>query len=249
MIKACNLATFDPRTKLMLMVCLSTVAIFRPEPLLLLAIFGLTLLILLIGGVNTGTMLRQIRGIFYMVIGLFVIQSLFVRTGVPMVTLGDFTLITTGGLEMASTICLRIMILVMSALILLTGETRDFLPAMVQMKLPYEIAFMVMAAVHFLPILKEEALDVYYSVQLRGTEIQKASIPMKIKCYGNICLPILVGAINRAKTMSVAMEARGFRAKPNRTFMRKLKLKTKDIIFLILIPALTILLFVVLNIQ
>lgn len=248
MIKAFNLATFDPRTKLMLMVCLSTVAIFRPEPVVLGAMLVLTFIILFAGGVNTGTVLRQIRGIFYMIIALFVIQSLFVRTGEPLVSLAGFTIITTGGLDTAAKICLRIMVLVMSALILLTGKTEDFLPAMVQMKMPYEIAFMVMAAIHFLPILKEEAMDVYYSVQLRGTEIQKASIPNKIKCYGNICLPILVGAINRAKTMSVAMEARGFRAKPNRTFMRKLKLKPKDIVVLILLPVLTILLFAVLNI-
>ena len=102
----------------------------------------------------------------------------------------------------------------MSALILLTGESRDYLPALVQMKIPYEIAFMVMAAVHFLPMLKEEAMDVYYSVQLRGTEIANAPLPKKLRAFSKICMPILVGAINRAKQMSIAMEARGFRSRP-----------------------------------
>lgn len=241
-----DLASFDPRAKMMLMVCLSTFALLKPVPPVLLGILAFTLLVLFFGGVKVGDMIRQARGIFYMIIALFVIQCLFVRTGEPLIAIGGHTIITTGGLNMAATICLRFTIFVMSALILLTGESRDYLLALVQMKIPYEIAFMVMVAVHFLPILKEEALDIYYSVQLRGTEIKKASFPSKIKMYCKICLPILVGAINRAKSMSIAMEARGFRANPQRTYMRKLRLKVKDVLMIIASPAVFAVLFVVL---
>ena len=240
----CNLASFDPRTKMMLMVCLSTLALLKPEPLILPGILAFTVLLLFLGGVRVGDMVRQIKGIFYMIISLFVIQCLFVRTGDPLVTLAGHTLIKTGGLETAAVVCLRFTIFVMSALILLTGESRDYLLALVQMKTPYEIAFMVMAAVHFLPILKEEALDVYYSVQLRGTEIKKAALPAKLKMYGKICLPVLVGAVNRAKRMSIAMEARGFRANPKRTYMRKLHLKAKDVLVILAAPAITAAVFI-----
>lgn len=239
-----KLDSFDPRAKLMLMLCLSTIAIFRPDPLLLLCLLGLTMLILLVGGTHPARILRQVRGIFYMIIMLFIVQCLFVRTGDPLISLGNFTLITTGGLNTAAGICLRLLILVVSALILLTGESRDYLPALVQMKIPYEIAFMVMAAVHFLPLLKEEAMDVYYSVQLRGTEIAKASLPKKLQAFSRICMPILVGAINRAKQMSIAMEARGFRSRPNRTYLHTISLKAKDVALLVILPAATIALFI-----
>ena len=179
-----------------------------------------------------------------MIIMLFIIQSLFVRTGEPLISLGGFTLVTTGGLNTAAVICLRFLILVMSALILLTGESRDYLPALVQMKIPYEIAFMVMAAVHFLPMLKEEAMDVYYSVQLRGTEIANAPLPKKLRAFSKICMPILVGAINRAKQMSIAMEARGFRSRPRRTYLHTIKLQVKDVALLVLLPAATAALFI-----
>lgn len=232
-----RLDSFDPRTKLMLMLCLSGIAIFQPDPLLLLCLLALTVLILLVGGAHPARILRQIRGVLYMIIMLFIVQSLFVRTGEPLVTLGGFTLITTGGLTTAAAICLRLLILITGALILLTGESRDYLPALVQMKIPYEIAFMVMAAVHFLPILKEEAMDVYYSVQLRGTEIAKASLPKKLRAFSKICMPILVGAINRAKQMSIAMEARGFRSQPRRTYLRTIHLKPKDVALLVILPA------------
>lgn len=243
--KKFDLATFDPRAKLMLMICLSTFAMFKPLPLVLLGILALTILILFLGGVKIGTMIKQARGIFYMIIVLFIIQCLFVRTGQPLVFLGNFTLVTTGGLSMASSVCLRFLILVMSALILLTGESRDYLLALAQMKIPYEIAFMVMAAIHFLPILREEAKDIYYSVQLRGTEIQKASFLKKIKAYRKICLPILVGAVNKAKNMSIAMETRGFRSNPKRTYRRRLYLKAKDIFVIIVAPITAIVLFII----
>ncbi|MGI5824292.1 MAG: energy-coupling factor transporter transmembrane component T family protein [Bacillota bacterium] len=241
-----NLSTFDPRAKLMLMICLSTFAMLKPQPLVLTVILGLTVLILLLGGVKTGDMLRQAKGILYMIIALFIVQCVFVRTGEPLIALNGFTLLTAGGLTTAASVCLRFVILVMSALILLTGDSRDYLLALVQMKIPYEIAFMVMAAVHFLPILKEEALDVYYSVQLRGTEIKKAPFSKKIKCYCKICLPILVGAVNRAKRMATAMEARGFRSRPQRTYRRRLRLKVKDTAVIVAAPAAAIALFIML---
>jgi len=98
----------------------------------------------------------------------------------------------------------------------------------VQWKIPYEIAFMVMVGLHFLPILREEALNVYYAVQMRGTELQKISTSQKLKLYTLIMLPIISGAIHRAEQMAISMEARAFRAFPQRTYMRKLRLKKID---------------------
>jgi energy-coupling factor transport system permease protein len=127
---------------------------------------------------------------------------------------------------------------VCSALILLTGEARDYLLALVQCKVPFELAFMVMTAVHFLPILRGEALDVYHAVQMRGTEVAKASLRDKLRVYTRITLPIVAGAIKRAEQVSIAMEARAFRATPRRTFMRRLTLAPRDVASLIAVPLL-----------
>ena len=157
----------------------------------------------------------------------------FFRFGIP--------LVTDEGLQLGGMLSLRLLILIVSALILLNGEPRDYLLAMAQCRVPYEIAFMVMTGIHFFPILKEESLNVYYSVQLRGTEIKRAGLRRKLDVYLKISLPILVSTIVKAKAMTIAMESRCFRVLPYRTYMRRLVLTKKDILLLILFPALTVL--------
>jgi energy-coupling factor transport system permease protein len=87
---------------------------------------------------------------------------------------------------------------------------------------------MVLAALRFLPMLREEASDVLCAAQMRGLQIKKASLRRKAGAYVSIVLPVVAGAIQRAELLSIAMEARGFRAFPRRTSMRRLQLRVAD---------------------
>ncbi len=234
-----RLARIDPRVKLLLMLCISTLAVVWRDPLWLASLLAFTCTVLAVGGVDLGTALRQIRGVLGVVALLFIVQCLFVRSGRPLLSVGAVTLITVDGAATALGIALRLVIVVFSALLLLTSEARDYLLAFVQCKLPYEIAFMVMTAAHFMPILRDEALDVYHAVQMRGTEIAKTTLRGKLRVYTSMTLPILTGALRRAEQTSIAMEARAFRACPRRTFLRRLKLSSADIVCLVAIPLLT----------
>ncbi|MEN6347931.1 MAG: energy-coupling factor transporter transmembrane component T [Syntrophomonas sp.] len=218
----------DPRSKLLMVICISTLAIVYQHPLPLLFLLLFSILMLFLIGSDFNRVIRPLGKIFPVLLLLFLVQCIFTRQGTPMVTAHGIRVITDVGLNMGLGVTMRIMIIVISAMILLSSSERDFLLALVQWKVPYEIAFMVMVGLHFLPILREEALNVYYAVQMRGTELQKISIGQKLKLYPLIMLPIISGAINRAQQMAVAMEARAFRAFPQRTYMRKLKLKKGD---------------------
>jgi energy-coupling factor transport system permease protein len=234
-----ELARLDPRVKLMLTICISTLAVVWRSPIWLAALFAATACVLLLGGVDRGAALTQTRGVLKLIALLCVVQCVFVRGGTDLVSIGGITLLTSGGATTALAVTLRLLIVVLAALILLTGEARDYLLALVQCRVPYEIAFMTMTAVHFLPILRREALDVYYAVQMRGTEIDKATAIEKVRVYARIALPIVAGAVRRAEQVSVAMEARAFRALPHRTFMRRLTLTARDMAWLVLVPTVT----------
>ena len=235
-----KLARFDPRVKLMLMACISTLAVVWRDPLWLGGLLCATCAVLAWGGVSLVQAVARARSVLQVIAVLFVVQCLFLRGGTHLVSLDGFALVTAAGLRAALGVTLRLLILVFSALILLTGETRDYVLALVQCKVPYEIAFMVMTALHFLPILREEAQDVYYAVQMRGTDLSKTGLIGKLRVYRRIALPILASAIKRAETTSVAMEARAFRAFPKRTFLRRLELARRDRICLVAVPLLTV---------
>lgn len=215
------MSKLDPRTKLVIIICISTAALTVHSIVMLTGLLIFTICLMLAGGVRWKDQKRQLTGALGTVLFLFVLQTLF------------------GNILLAFEVSARLLIIIMSAMILLTGQPRDYLLALTQMKVPYELAYMVILAFHFFPILKEEALDVYYSIQLRGTEVQKCSIGKKLKAYRKMCIPVIAGAIERAKDTAIAMEARAFRAYHIRTYMRKLKLEAVDYIVMIIFAILT----------
>lgn len=232
-----RLYNLDPRCKLLMMATISTVAMLTRDVFFMGALVLITLGTLLFGGASMKNVFHRSRALIGMILVLFVIQLFFRRDGEALLLIGDLVLFYTEGLHLAILLTLRLFLLLFAAQILLEGETRDYLLALVQIKTPYEIAFMVMTALHLIPIIKEEALNVYYSIQLRGVDI-------KISTYFKISLPILVSSMRRANDMSIAMEARGLRAYPKRTYMRKLHLTKSDIIMMIIYPLSIIAIFI-----
>lgn len=215
-----------------MLLSISTTALLMKHPLAVTTLLGLVMLILLAGGINLSDAWFKIRGILGLIAALFLIQCLFNRGGDPVLVLGSVSLVTQNGLEIALLVSLRLAIIVLSALIVLTGAARDYLLALTQCKIPYEIAFMTLAAMRFIPMLREEAQDVLCAVQMRGLQFKNAGLRQQAKIYISIVLPVVAGAIRRAEQLSMAMEARAFRVYPQRTSMRKLSFVAGDWIYL-----------------
>ena len=226
-----NLQRVDPRVKLLLLLGLSTVSLFLQRPAALTALLALAVFILLTGGVKPGLIWTKLRGLLGLISLLFLIQCLFNRGGEPLLRLAELTIVTDAGFNLALVVNLRLLIIMLSALIMLGGEPRDYLLALTQCKIPYEIAFMVLAALRFIPMLREEAQDVLCAAQMRGLRLKKTSLKNQAKAYISIMLPVVAGAIRRAEQMSIAMEARAFRAYPRRTSLRRLRLSAVDWVY------------------
>ena len=227
-----SLTRLDPRVKLLILLGFSTAALIIRAPLVLTALLLLVLLVLLAGGVRPGLIWVKLRGLFGLVVMLFLLQCLFSRSGDPLLVLSGLTIVTDAGFDTAILICLRLLIVILSALTVAVGQSRDYLLALTQIKVPYEIAFMVLVALRFLPMLRQEAHDVLNAAQLRGLQMKKAGLKKQAGAYISIVLPVVAGAIRRAEHLSIAMEARGFRAFPRRTSMRRLSMHAADWIYL-----------------
>jgi len=91
---------------------------------------------------------------------------------------------------------------------------------------------MVSIAIRFLPVFKEEMVDMVIAIQLRGIDFKKVKLNQKLKIYKYILVPIVINSVLKAKELSVAMEMRGFRAYPSRTSYRMLKMQAIDYIII-----------------
>ena len=147
-----------------MIIAISAAAMFTDRIPYLLGLFIFTAAVMLAGNVGIKRIWKQLTGAIGIVAFLFLLQTVF------------------GQMELGAMLSLRLLIIIMSALILLTGPPRDYLLAMVQCRLPYELAYMVILAFHFFPILREESQDVYYSIQLRDRDYETWGSFMK-KAY------------------------------------------------------------------
>lgn len=224
------LHNFDVRTKLAIVACLSTTAVFIQHVYVL----GLLLIIsIVLSALFYGDLLKTLkstRRLWYVFFAIVVLQSVFNHSGKVLASIGDFPVLTTGGVLKGIEFLLRISIIVFSATIVASSNYREVVQGLVQLKIPYEIAFMVSVGIRFLPQLKNEFTDVLTAIQLRGIEIKKIPFKKRMKVYFYIFTPVIAGAVNKAQKLSIAMETRAFRAYPKRTSYLVLQMMLKDYI-------------------
>lgn len=237
---------YDPRTKLVIVLVLSTFALIYNDLMVLFSILLVSILIGLLMGSDLKGIAVRLKRLIYLVFAIAIVQSLFTKAGNPIISIGKITLITDYGIRKSLEFILRISIIIASAGILTTSTSRDIVQGLIQMKIPYEIAFMVFIAIRFLPIFKEEMTDSIIAIQLRGIDFKRTKLGDKIKVYRYIFLPIVINSILKARELASAMEMRGFRAYPERTSFRVLKMGGLDYIIISLSIALSmsILIFV-----
>ena len=227
-----KLERLDPRVKLALLVLLSTASLLTERPALLAAWLLLTVAILLLGGIGPLELLHKAQTGVTLIFSIFVLQCIFNRSGDPLLSLGGLTLVTAGGVNAGLYVGLRLLIILFAALILMSGSRQDYLLALNQLGMPYEISFMVLAGLRFLPFLREAAQDVLCAVQMRGGKIHGAGFRQRMRLYVSIVLPVVALAIRRSERLSTAMEARAFRSQPRRTYRCRLTMKRSDWLYL-----------------
>ncbi len=228
--------SLDPRAKLMLLICLSGPAVFVGNLRYMAGLFGVCVLCAVVCGADVRRAAPFLKATVVMLIPLFVVQCLFTREGTPVLTIAGYAAVMDEGLEAGALMVLRILTVVTSALIIATSPSRDYLLALTQCRVPYELAFMIMTAMHFLPLLSAEATDMVNAVQMKGIDLKKLPLRRKMSVYLSLMLPLLSRTLGRAEAMSCAMQMRGFRSCPQRTYMRRLTLTGRDRIVIILCP-------------
>ncbi|OPX86458.1 MAG: Energy-coupling factor transporter transmembrane protein EcfT [Pelotomaculum sp. PtaB.Bin104] len=239
----------DPRTKIVMILCLSTLAVVLNTPWALLLLFIFTLLMVFTFRINIFENVLKLWKLFPLLLLMLIVQSVFAAGGEVLFSYQGIDILTTNGINSALCILFRMLILFGSALLIMTSSTKDYVLALVQLKVPYEIAFMVMVAFRFLPVFLEETKDTLIAVQLRGVDLKKIAWGDKIKFYTHFFIPLLSSVMFKARQLAVTMEARAFRLYPRRTYLHVLQYSIWDycVIVSFLLTTLALLVYVFLG--
>ena len=226
----------DPRAKLLTILLLTSLAIVFRNPLWMLGLALCSLFFAVVMGSDFVRFLKRFRHFITLLIGVAFIQIIFVRTGTPMLRVGDFTLVYSDGFNRGVATGIRFFVILCAASIMSAENHRRVTQSLLQMKVPYVFAFMMSIAFRFLPLFATAFSEAMTALQLRGIELKEVPLGKKIRLFTYLLLPVIAEAIIRAQDLAIAMEARGFRALPKRTSLMQLRFKPLDIILIIALP-------------
>lgn len=207
----------DPRPKLLAVLLLTTMAMLFSRSLWLLGLCAVALLLAAAMGADLPGFLRKLRHFLGMLLFVVLLQCIFTRRGEPLLTVFGFTLVTTGGAAAAGGMAMRFFIVLCSISVMAAESTRRVTAALIALRLPYTLVFMLMTALRFLPLFSESFRDAFTAIQLRGIELKRLPLRKFIALCAHLLLPVTADAIVRSQSLALAMEARGFGAYKRRT--------------------------------
>ena len=98
--------------------------------------------------------------------------------------------------------------LALGLLVSWTSDPRQLLQALLAWRLPPQMAFMLVTAIRFLPVLAAETGEVITALQLRSDSQSGRTAVLRHLPY--IAKPLLARCLRRAQTLALSVVSRGF---------------------------------------
>lgn len=227
----------DPRTRIIIVFLISSAAVIIKDIRLLIFLELLTLLLCKLFSIPLLGSVKKLKKLWYFFFILALVQSIFTSGGDILVSIGSFRILTTVGLRSGISIIIRMSIIICSALIIASTPVLEVVYGLIAMGLPYEIAYMLLLSIKFLPLFKEEFADSIIAVQLAGVHFNRVPLMQKLSLYTYILTPSVIKTLRRAGYISLSMECRGFRACQTRTSYCKLQISKADYLTILAVLA------------
>jgi len=241
----------DPRVKIVLCMLYMIVVFMMSTVSGILAAFLAVAFLCLLSAIPIGAILDSVRPIVFLLLFIFVLNILTIRTGNPILSWGIFK-ITDDGVLKAGLMALRLFLLIISTSVLLSLTTTPLLMAdsleslfgpLKKIHVPvHEMAMMMSIALRFVPTLVEETDKIMKAQASRGAEYDTGNLFARAKGYVSVLVPLFVSAFKRAEELAIAMDARCYRGGEGRTKLHVLRMQGTDYFWLITLSLLAFLL-------
>lgn len=226
----------DPRAKMAALVALIFLAVAGDQPALPAALVVLVLAAAQIG--RAWPALRRVRALLF-IIGSFstVTWAVFARGSTPLwgPVEAEALLFAVGtGLKLIATIA-------GSVVFLATTKNEEITAGLIRLGLPYPVAFAFSTALRLVPTFVGSGLTIIEAQKSRGLDVESGGLLRRMRRHLPLMVPILAVAIRSTNQLAMALESRGFRARPVRTQYLQLRFGPADwalaILSLVLIGA------------
>lgn len=140
----------------------------------------------------------------------------------PAATLGPLT-IHQEGLARALSLISRVLAMELAAVVVFAAtRPSDLIAALVRLRVPYVLAFMLAMMLELVPVVRREVDLVLTAQRARG--MRRTGFAALIPSF----VPVFVGTLGRMQLLAISLESRGFGASGTRTSYRRISFGTRD---------------------
>lgn len=160
--------------------------------------------------------LRSLRFVSFFAFILFLAQTLSIRDGRTMFTVG--IPITKDGLLAGAGMSLRFLVILTSSFLFVTVTDPDRLAHLfIRAGLPYRYGYALILALRFVPFFRSELKTVREAQRMRGIRTSIRSLTGIRRAVRYTFIPVLVSGLMRVDSITMSMKGRGFGLHPRRT--------------------------------
>lgn len=181
------------------------------------------------------------KPMLFMMIFLLVINVLVIKTGIPWIQWGWFSIYSDAIYQTLYIVVRLLYMIIITTILTATTKPLDLTLGIEKLLKPLEkikfpahiIAMMISIALRFIPTLIEETQRIMNAQASRGVDLDNGSLKEKLMAILSLIVPLFISAFDRADQLANAMEARGYNPNAQRTRYKVLKMSSLDYIGLI----------------
>ncbi|HET7770426.1 MAG TPA: energy-coupling factor transporter transmembrane component T [Chloroflexota bacterium] len=223
----------DPRVKLVFMLVGNALLLTQLAHILPLVLLVAIHAALLSARVPPSRLVRLWRAVLPLLLVIMLVQPLFSPSGRTLFSLWLVRL-TDGGLLLGLAFALRLAALGFCwYLLLLTTRETDLVQALVRLGLPGAWGMMVALALRYPATLGALYASVLDAQRSRGLRLEGRGLLGRARAQLPVLIAMLVSAIRSIDRLAMALDARGFGARPRRTSLHPLRFRPTDWIALV----------------
>lgn len=229
----------DPRFKIITMLILM-VAVFVANFYGYAVLFVVLAIAIFMAKLSFKFIMKSMKPMMFMLIFLFFINSLLLRTGTIVFQIGTFKLYSAAVIQTLFIVGRLVLMIMVTTLLTattapldLTLGIEDLLAPLRRFKVPaHEIAMMISIVFRFIPTLIEDTQRIMQAQSSRGVDLDEGSLKEKVTGIISMIIPLFVSSFQRAEDLADAMEARGYSPGKQRTRYKQLKIRFSDYVVL-----------------
>ena len=232
----------DARVKLLLTIIYIMATIFADSYFSYVITAAVCLITIIVSKIPLHNAIKTVKPVIFIIILTALINLFTIREGEVLCSWWVF-IITTGSIEFAVKMSLRLFLLVLGSTILtmttspmdLTDGIESLLKPLKVVKFPVEdVSIVISIALRYIPTLIDETDKIMMAQKARGSSIDEGNIFKRLKALVPVIVPLFVSAWRKSDELALALDARCYKS-GDRTKLKVHKLSYRDLIAAIFI--------------